>query len=58
MFDMLKPGGRLLAVVGDEPMMQATRFTLLPDGSTHSQILWDVVTPRLHGFAETPAFQF
>jgi len=24
----------------------------------HSQILWDVVTPRLHGFAETPAFQF
>ena len=58
MFDMLKPGGRLLAVVGDEPMMQATRFTLLPDGSAHSQILWDVVTPRLHGFAETPAFQF
>jgi hypothetical protein len=39
-------------------MMQATRFTVLPDGSTHSHILWDVVTPRLHGFAETPAFQF
>jgi protein-L-isoaspartate(D-aspartate) O-methyltransferase len=58
MFAMLKPGGRLLAVVGDEPMMQATRFTLLADGSTHGHILWDVVTPRLHGFAETSAFQF
>jgi protein-L-isoaspartate(D-aspartate) O-methyltransferase len=58
MLDMLKPHGRLLAVVGDEPMMHATRFSRLPDGSIHSQILWDVVTPRLHGFAETPAFQF
>ena len=58
MFTMLKPGGRLLAVVGNEPMMQATRFSVLPNGSIHSQILWDVVTPRLHGFAETPAFQF
>ena len=58
LFSMLQPGGRLLAVVGDDPMMHATRFTVLPDGSMHSQILWDVVTPRLHGFAETPAFQF
>jgi protein-L-isoaspartate(D-aspartate) O-methyltransferase len=55
---MLQPGGRLLAVVGDDPMMHATRVSVLPDGSTHSHILWDVVTPRLHGFAETPAFQF
>jgi protein-L-isoaspartate(D-aspartate) O-methyltransferase len=58
LFSMLQPGGRLLVVVGDDPMMHATRFTVLPDGSMHSQILWDVVTPRLHGFAETPAFQF
>jgi protein-L-isoaspartate(D-aspartate) O-methyltransferase len=58
LLNMLTPSGRLLAVVGDEPMMQATRFTLLPDGRSHRQALWDVVTPRLHGFAETPAFQF
>ena len=58
LFSMLQPGGRLLAVVGNEPMMHVTRFSRLPDGSVHSQILWDVVTPRLHGFAETPAFQF
>jgi len=58
LLELLHPGGRLLAVVGDEPMMHATRFTLLPDGRSHRQVLWDVVTPRLHGFAETPAFQF
>lgn len=58
MFNMLKPGGRLWAVVGDEPMMQATLFTRIPDHGAHRQILWDVVTPRLHGFAQTPAFQF
>lgn len=55
---LLKPGGRLIAVVGEEPMMQATRFTLGSHGDIHSQVLWDVVLPRLHGFAQTPAFQF
>ncbi len=55
---MLAPGGRLLAVVGEEPMMQATRLSLDHHGHRHSQVLWDVVLPRLHGFAPTPAFQF
>jgi len=55
---LLKPGGRLIAVVGEEPMMQATRFTRGSHGDIHSQVLWDVVLPRLHGFAQTPAFQF
>jgi protein-L-isoaspartate(D-aspartate) O-methyltransferase len=55
---LLKPGGRLIAVVGEEPMMQATRFTRGSHGDMHSQVLWDVVLPRLHGFAQTPAFQF
>jgi len=55
---LLKPGGRLVAVVGEEPMMQATRFTRGSHGDIHSQVLWDVVLPRLHGFAQTPAFQF
>ena len=54
----LKPGGRLIAVVGEEPMMQVTRFTRGNRGDLHSQVLWDVVLPRLHGFAQTPAFQF
>jgi len=55
---LLKPGGRLVAVVGEEPMMQATRFTRGSHGDIHSQVLWDLVLPRLHGFAQTPAFQF
>ena len=55
---LLKPGARLIAVVGEEPMMQATRFTRGSHGDIHSQVLWDVVLPRLHGFAQTPAFQF
>lgn len=55
---LLKPGGRLIAVVGEEPMMQAARFTSSSHGDIHSQVLWDVVLPRLHGFAQTPAFQF
>jgi protein-L-isoaspartate(D-aspartate) O-methyltransferase len=58
LLNLLKPGGRLIAVVGEEPMMQATRFTRGSHGDIHSQVLWDVVLPRLHGFAQTPAFQF
>ena len=55
---MLKPGGRLLGVIGEEPVMCATRVVKQADGQGHSQALWDVVIPRLHGFAETPAFHF
>jgi len=55
---MLKPGGRLLAVIGEEPMMCATRVVRQADGRGHSQALWDVVTPRLHGFVEKTAFHF
>jgi protein-L-isoaspartate(D-aspartate) O-methyltransferase len=58
LLQLLKPGGRLIAVVGEEPMMQATRFTRGSHGDMHSQVLWDVVLPRLHGFAQTSAFQF
>jgi len=55
---LLKPSGRLLAVVGEEPIMHATLVNRQADGTGHSRVLWDVVTPRLHGFAENTAFQF
>jgi len=55
---LLSPHGRVLAVVGDEPIMQVTRVVRQPDGSGHATPLWDVVIPRLHGFAETPQFHF
>lgn len=55
---LLKPGGRLLAVVGDEPIMQVERHVCVADGQFASQALWDIVTPRLQGFAEHPSFSF
>ncbi|MEY2780398.1 MAG: hypothetical protein RL307_102 [Pseudomonadota bacterium] len=55
---LLKPGGRLLAVVGDEPIMRVERHTCVAAGQYDCQILWDIVTPRLHGFAEHPSFSF
>jgi len=58
LLELLNAGGRLMAVVGEEPIMQATRFTRASHGDVHSQVVWDVVLPRLHGFAQTPAFQF
>ncbi len=58
LLSLLKPSGRLMAVVGEEPMMQATRYTLSSHGDLHSQVMWDVVLPRLHGFVQAPAFQF
>jgi protein-L-isoaspartate(D-aspartate) O-methyltransferase len=58
LLELLKAGGRLMAVVGEEPIMQATRFTRASHGGIHSQVMWDVVLPRLHGFAQAPAFQF
>ena len=58
LLELLKAGGRLMAIVGEEPIMQATRFTRASHGAMQSQVVWDVVLPRLHGFAQTPAFQF
>lgn len=55
---LLKPAGRLLAVVGEEPIMQTTLVQRQADGTGHSRVLWDVVIPRLHGFAESAVFQF
>jgi protein-L-isoaspartate(D-aspartate) O-methyltransferase len=54
----LKVGGRLLAVVGDEPTMCATRITRNSETDFTTQQLWDTVTPRLLNFAETAQFSF
>ncbi len=58
----LKPGGRLVAVVGEEPMMRATFVTkplqaAATDGTVTTQP-WDTVAPRLMGFAENSKFSF
>lgn len=55
---LLKPGGRLAAIAGNEPVMCATFISKTPDGSYVTSQPWDTVAPRLQGFADTPKFSF
>lgn len=50
--------GRLIAIVGDEPMMRATLITRTSESSWTTTEPWDCHAPRLSGFAEHPRFQF
>jgi len=54
----LKIGGRLAAIVGDEPVMTAQLITRKSETDYHTQVLFDTIAPRLIGFAEHPAFAF
>ena len=54
---LLKPGGRLMAIVGDEPMMRATLVHHAGNGLVSTQP-WDVVAPRLLNFPEPARFRF
>jgi protein-L-isoaspartate(D-aspartate) O-methyltransferase len=59
LLNQLKPtSGRLLAVVGQEPVMQATLFNRNAQGSVHADQLFDTVASRLPGFDEPSRFQF
>jgi protein-L-isoaspartate(D-aspartate) O-methyltransferase len=58
LLDQIKPGGRLLAVVGQEPVMLAMRFTRLSATALQAQDLFDTVAPRLVGFDEPSRFSF
>jgi protein-L-isoaspartate(D-aspartate) O-methyltransferase len=55
---LLKPGGRLAAIVGDAPVMCATCVSKGADGSSVTTQPWDTYAPRLQGFADTPVFSF
>ena len=54
----LKVGGRLAAIVGDEPMMRATFVTRVSDTECRTTQPWDTVAPRLVNFAEHSSFVF
>lgn len=54
----LKVGGRLIAIVGDEPMMYATRVTRNSETDYQTTQLWDTVVPRLLNFPEPARFHF
>jgi protein-L-isoaspartate(D-aspartate) O-methyltransferase len=54
----LKVGGRLAAIVGQLPVMQATLFTRSNEHDFASVELFDTVAPRLAGFDEPSRFKF
>lgn len=54
----LKAGGRLVAIVGQEPVMRALLITRSADQALSRQVLFDTVAQRLRGFEEPTRFQF
>lgn len=58
LLEQLKTGGRLLAIVGEEPIMQARRYTRVSDAQFGSQNLFDTCATRLAGFPEPSHFHF
>jgi len=54
----LKIGGRLAAIVGEEPMMRATFITRTSDAAFQTLQPWDTVAPRLSNFPEPSRFRF
>jgi len=55
---MLAPGGRLAAIVGQEPVMRATLITRTGDAAFTTTQPWDTVAPRLRNMPEPSQFKF
>jgi protein-L-isoaspartate(D-aspartate) O-methyltransferase len=58
LLDQLKIGGRLIGIVGSEPMMRAVKITRLDQTRFQTVELFDTVAPRLHGFDAPTRFSF
>jgi protein-L-isoaspartate(D-aspartate) O-methyltransferase len=58
LLDQLKVGGRLIAIVGSEPMMRAVRITRIDAQRFETVELFDTVAPRLVGFDAPTRFSF
>jgi protein-L-isoaspartate(D-aspartate) O-methyltransferase len=54
----LKVGGRLIAIVGAEPVMSATLITRVSEQAWRTEQRWETVAPRLRNFPEPSAFRF
>ena len=54
----LKVGGRLAAIVGEEPMMRMHIVTRTGEGQWTTAQPWDTVAPRLLNFPEPSRFNF
>ena len=58
LLQQLKVGGRLAAIVGEEPVMCATFITRTSDTNFRTTKPWDTIAPRLQNFAEHSRFSF
>jgi protein-L-isoaspartate(D-aspartate) O-methyltransferase len=58
LLNQLKVGGRLLAVVGEEPVMRANVITRIAEQQWQTSQPWDTCAPRLQGFPEHKRFSF
>jgi protein-L-isoaspartate(D-aspartate) O-methyltransferase len=58
LLNQLSIGGRLLAVVGEDPMMRASVITRTADQQWQTTEPWDTTAPRLLGFPEHQRFSF
>ena len=58
LLNQLRIGGRLIGIVGSEPVMRAVRITRVADSSFKTVELFDTVAPRLQGFEAPTRFTF
>ena len=58
LLDQLAVGGRLIAIVGSDLTMSATRFTRTDANHWESHKLWDTQIAALDGFAQPSRFHF
>lgn len=57
-FEWVRPGGRLFAVRGHSPAMEAVCMTRIAPDRWHSESLFDTDLPRLVGAEDRPVFEF
>ena len=58
LLNQLKMSGRLLAIVGEDPVMRASVITRNGEQQWQTSEPWDTMAPRLQGFPEHNRFSF
>lgn len=56
--DQLAPGGRLFAVIGEAPVMQATLIRRIAEDAFRSDVLFETCVPALTGAPQPERFSF
>lgn len=55
---MLKPGGRLFVIVGEDPVMEALKITKSDTGEIRKEVLFETSLPSVHGLSKKSDFSF